>query len=80
MCLFQIVSCIVTLGIGAFIFAIAICDDIKSDLNSTEQFTIARRNRFKIAKQLSNFVQYHSESKQLILLSKNSTIAGLFSF
>lgn len=62
-CLFLVISCILTLGIGLFIFGLAFCDDIENDLNSIKE----KENRSKTVKQLSEFIRYHSESLQLIV-------------
>lgn len=64
-CVFLIVSCIATLGIGGFIFALAICEDIKIDLSSIQKSGKRAENKSKIVEQLSQFIQYHSEMKQL---------------
>lgn len=81
MCLFQIVGCIVTMGVAIFIFALAFSDDIRNDLSSINEHGRAVTNQLKFAKQLCVFTQYHSESKQLnyfLFTKATSTFASSF--
>lgn len=61
--LFLIVGCILTLGIGGFIFGLSICNDLKNDLKSIK----GSKKKSKIEKQLAKFIRCHSESTQLLI-------------
>lgn len=67
-CMFLNISCFASLGIGAYMFAIAGCKDSRGDIcqmNARKVSKIAAKYQAKIMKQLSRFVLYHSQVKQL---------------
>lgn len=68
-CLFLAVSCIVTLGIGVFIFGLIMCDDIKNDLSSIRKCGYAADDKANTTKQFIQFIKYHSESRKLVSFS-----------
>lgn len=61
-CLFLAVSCIVTLGVGGFIFGLAISKDIINDLSSIKE----NENTEEIRKDLIEFIKYHSEMRKFV--------------
>lgn len=63
--LFLIVRCNITLGIGCIMHVFACCEDIKINLSSIHENGHRAENRSNISIQLSEFVRYHAEMKQL---------------
>lgn len=53
------------IGIATLPMLFPLTDDIKCDLNTIKQTLADKRRRSKMAKTLAQFVQFHSETKQL---------------
>lgn len=69
--IFHVIACVVTIGVGAFIFAIATTKEIKKavhDFNSVVNGRDTAENHAFLMSQFSVFVNAHSTVKQL---SKN---------
>ena len=63
--LFRFVACLISFGLGIFLFAISATNDIKNDLKLMNDKAKTKRNRVRILKCLSSFVQFHSAVKKL---------------
>lgn len=63
--LFYVVASMLSLGIGAFMYSVLATDEIKRYLNEN---VISEKNQLESFKQLTEYVDYHSDVKQL---SKN---------
>lgn len=62
---FTFVACLISFGLGIFLFAIAAIDDVKNDLRVINEKAKFKRKRLHALKRLANFVQFHSSLKQL---------------
>lgn len=60
-----ILKCIVLLGVSTMPLLFPLTDDIKCELNAIQQSLKDKRHRSKMAKPLSQFVQFHSDTRQL---------------
>lgn len=75
--MFYVIASLVSLGIGAFIYSVMGTDEIKRYLNSVNEYAMRKKNHLKSLKQLAEYVDYHSEMKQL---STNDRIFSTTSF
>lgn len=66
------VACILSIGFGAYSFIIAMTEDIKINVNITNDDIKIKKNRSKIVEQISDFIEIHSNAKQLseLMMSK----------
>lgn len=54
----------ISLGVGAFMFAISVAKDAKNNLNAINESAKIHENQKKILKQLAGYVQFHSFVKR----------------
>lgn len=58
------VKCFFMVGIATMPMLFALTDDIKLDLNAIQRSLTDKRTRSKMAKPLTQFIQFHSDTKQ----------------
>lgn len=59
------VACILAIGFGAYMFIIALTDDIKINTNAINENIKTKANQLKIVEQFSDFIETHSSAKEL---------------
>lgn len=59
------VACTLSIGFGAYMFIIALTDDIKHNLNAINDNIKGRADRLKIVEQFSDFIEIHWSAKKL---------------
>lgn len=64
-CLFSVMASMLSLGIGAFLYAIRATSDITANLKLINDSTRMKKNQDKILEYLSDFVQFHGNVKEL---------------
>lgn len=62
-----IVKCFFMIGIATMPMLFPLIDDIRRDLNVIQQSLNNKTKRSKMAKPVAQFVQFHSETRQLSL-------------
>lgn len=62
---FVVVAAGASFGVGAYLFAVSISDDIKSILKSMNNDAKSKRNSSKALKHISNYIQVQAVLKQL---------------
>lgn len=62
---FLIIACLVSFVRGVELIINAVSKDIKCNLKSINAIVKPKRNRLELAKHLMDFIQIHSNSKQL---------------
>lgn len=61
-------ACILSFGIGVYMFLFSVIEDIKRDLILINELAKAQRNQLQMAfKELFNVLQLHSDSKQCVI-------------
>lgn len=63
--LFYFISCLTTLKIGTLLYTITITEDIKRSLHSINTNGRLKKKHVQIFTELTNFVQFHLEARQL---------------
>lgn len=61
-------ECFLLIGIGTLPLLLTLTDDIKYDLYAIHRSLGNKKNRKKMGKSLSKFIQFHSETRQLSLI------------
>lgn len=65
----------VVFAIGACLMSISLTEDLKCDLESLNKYTISKNDRIGIFTHFCQFVQFHSDAKQLsVILAKDVII------
>lgn len=64
-CMFINIACFASTGIGAYVFAIAFTEDIRSVLSPMDDIAKTPEKQTKIDEQLSQFIVQHSLGKKL---------------
>lgn len=62
---FLIITWLLTMLLGVFIIVIGLTGDLKSDLKLINESAKSKSKQFQLGKQLCDFVEFHSTSKQL---------------
>lgn len=70
---FVLCACLSSLGFGCFCFSISMTDDVKNNLNTSNEQVIAKENPTHILKQYSEFIELHTNVHQLSRLTVKST-------
>lgn len=68
-CVYTLVlcACILSIGIGMYMFLFSVVEDIKRDLRLTNELAKTPRNQCQMVfKELSDVLQLHSDSKQCV--------------
>lgn len=76
------ISCLATLGFGAFLFEISVSNLTRNSLNAINKSLKDERNQLDAVKQVDAFIQVHSIAKQLgkSIACKQSSINANFCF
>lgn len=61
-------TCVLNFSLGTFLFVMAMTKIMKQNLNAINESANNKHKRALIAKQFSQFVQYHSMVKQLSII------------
>lgn len=64
-CNFSLVACLISLGVGAFLFEIAAAKDGRNNLREINKSAKTHKNQQKILSQLGDYFKLHSNMKQL---------------
>lgn len=59
------VACILSIGFGAYTFITAMTEDIKINLHAINDNTKTEADRLSIIKEFSDFIEIHSNARQL---------------
>ena len=62
---FTLVACLISLGVGAFLFAVSAAKDAKKNLKTINQNAKNKGQRSQILKKLADYIQFHSDEKKL---------------
>lgn len=61
----NILKCIFLIGIAILPMLFPLTDDIKGDLKAIQQSLRYKKKRSKVAEPLAQFIQFHSDTRQL---------------
>lgn len=77
-CMFSLMASLLSVGIGAFLFAVRATNDITANLKLINESTKTKQNLKNVPKYISDFVQYHGDVKELSELQNRLLLESIF--
>lgn len=75
--MFVFLECVLSLGITAFLFEVAVIEYLKNNLNSIKnKSSKSHEGQLKTIEKFSNFIEIHSMMKQLRKFQNNASITN----